>query len=75
MHCYADWAPIIISIHFISEIKMAHMNHASTITVQVDQRHLLPGQFYSFNKIPVYFKINKVGIFMIIGNLFSDCRY
>lgn len=54
---------------------MAHMNHASTITVQVDQRHLLPGQFYSFNKIPVYFKINKVGIFMIIGNLFSDCRY
>lgn len=53
---------------------MAYMNHASTIAVHVDQRYLLPVQFYTLNKIPVDFKINQVGIFMTIGNLFSDCR-
>lgn len=74
MHCNDDWAPTIISIYFISEIKKAHMNHASTITVHMDQGHLLPVQFYSFNKIPIDFKINQVGIFMTIENLFSDCR-
>lgn len=60
MHCYDDRAPTIISIYFISEIKMAHMNHASTIAVHVDQRHLLPVQFYSLNKIPIDFKIIKL---------------
>jgi len=53
---------------------MAHMNHASAVAAHVDQRCLLPVQFYSLNKIPIDFKINQVGIFMTIRDLFSDCR-
>lgn len=50
------------------QIKMAHMNHASTIAVHIHQKHLLPIQFYCLNKIPIDFKINQVNISMTIGN-------
>lgn len=53
---------------------MAHVNNASTIAVHVDQKHLLPIQFYSLNEIPTDFRINQVGIFRTFANLFLDCR-
>lgn len=54
------------------QIKMAHMNHASTTAMHMHQKHLLPTQFYCLNEIPIDFKINQVSIFTTIGNLFSD---